>query len=186
MSVDDPSASRENHTEEGGEEDSDPQDRMGPALTNEAAGLSELIRRRGGLSALSDPRGVAAVLRTAAPRRQSAFHVHPQQRQPRGFFDLEAEDGGWEEGGGAPLLLTPPRRGGGGEMSLFSRPGGGEDGGGGEEGVGPGGGSSTYVSTTCGGLFGTSKSPVVSGSCGTMWLFFILLVGFGAPLPRDR
>ncbi|CAM9663901.1 unnamed protein product [Laminaria digitata] len=48
--------------------------RMGPALTSEAAGLSELIRRRGGLAALSDARTVAAVLRAAAPRRQNAFH----------------------------------------------------------------------------------------------------------------
>ncbi|CAM9953292.1 unnamed protein product, partial [Ectocarpus fasciculatus] len=73
--------------------------RMGPALTSEAAGLSELIRRRGGLSALSDGRAVAAVLRAAAPRRQNAFHLqHPpqqqqqqQQRQARSFFDIEAE-----------------------------------------------------------------------------------------------
>ncbi|CAN0532495.1 unnamed protein product, partial [Ectocarpus sp. 12 AP-2014] len=54
---------------------------MGPALTSEAAGLSELIRRRGGLSALSDGRAVAAVLRAAAPRRQNAFHLQQQPQQ---------------------------------------------------------------------------------------------------------
>eukprot|EP00752_Nemacystus_decipiens_P003892 g3574.t1 len=86
--------------------------RMGPAFTNEAAGLNELIRRRGGLSALSDARTVTVVLRAAAPRRQSAFHLQPppQQRQARGFFQAEPEDGGY--GGGVLVVLAARERGG--------------------------------------------------------------------------
>ncbi|CAN0040119.1 unnamed protein product, partial [Pylaiella littoralis] len=118
--------------------------RMGPALTSEAAGLSELIRRRGGLSALSEYRAVAAVLRAAAPRRQSAFHPQQQQqqqqqqqRQARSFFEMELEDGrlsGSRTGGGVPLLLSsPPVRGsgaggGGGDLAFSSRYGSGEEG----------------------------------------------------------
>ncbi|CAN0221784.1 unnamed protein product [Ascophyllum nodosum] len=85
---------------------------IGPALTSEAAGLSDLIRRRGGLAALSDGRAVAAVLRAAAPRRQSAF----QNQRARGFFNAEASiDEGL--GGSVPVLSTSPQRGGGNSVN---------------------------------------------------------------------
>lgn len=135
-----------------------PRRSMGPALTSEAAGLSELIRRRGGLAALSDGRAVAAVLRAAAPRRPHAFLHQPQRA--RSFFEADPADEGL--GGSGALPSTPrSRRGeGGGED-----PGGSgviRDGGVGEAGGGGGGtgSGSTYVSTTCGGFFGT-KSPQV-------------------------
>eukprot|EP00903_Cladosiphon_okamuranus_P013428 g12508.t1 len=135
--------------------------RMGPAFTNEAAGLNELIRRRGGLRALSDARTVASVLRAAAPRRQNAFHLQPppqqQQRQARGFFEAEPEEGGGE---GVPSLLSTPAEGG---VGRGSGAGSGEDGGGDAE---EAGGSSTYVSTTCGGFFGTTKSPMIHSPSG--------------------
>lgn len=143
--------------------DANLRNRMGPAFTNEAAGLNELIRRRGGLPALSDARTVASVLRAAAPRRQSALHPQPQQRPARGFFEAEPDDG-------VPTLSTPPgagrsSSGGGGgggdrEAAASSRLGSGEEGGD----AGEAAGSSTYVSTTCGGFFGTTKSSMVSAS----------------------
>lgn len=152
----------------------DPSRSMGPALTSEAAGLSDLIRRRGGLAALSDGRAVAAVLRAAAPRRQNAFH----RQRASGFFDAEATD---EAAGSTALTIASVsslpgfRRGGGvsgsggshggeGGALRLAEDGAGEDRGevaGRDSGAGivavAGLGSSTYVSTTCSGFFGTTK-----------------------------
>lgn len=138
---------------------------IGPALTSEAAGLSDLIRRRGGLAALSDGRAVAAVLRVGAPRRQSAF----RNQRARGFFNAEAiVDEGL--GGSVPLLSTPPQRGGGNSVDEDdsrarddrSEVHGGEassvDGG-----LAAGVPEETlYVSTTCSGMCFSTRSPVVS------------------------
>ena len=138
---------------------------IGPALTSEAAGLSDLIRRRGGLAALSDGRAVAAVLRAAAPRRQSAF----QNQRARGFFNAEASvDEGL--GGSVPVLSTPPQRGGGNSVNgdgSRARDDRGEVPGGEASSVngglaagGPGG--TLYASTTCSGMFFSTRSPMVS------------------------
>eukprot|EP00904_Undaria_pinnatifida_P002933 jgi/Undpi1/12640/HiC_scaffold_6.g02308.m1 len=148
--------------------------RMGPALTSEAAGLSDLIRRRGGLTALSDARTVAAVLRAAAPRRQSSFHPP----RPRGFFEMEADSTSAAAeavavvGIGMVLVVAvvvsvegraiprdPVWTGGAGVradrvVAVSQR----EGGGGGEE--EPAGSASMYVSTTCS-FFGSAKSPEV-------------------------
>lgn len=119
---------------------------MGPSLTSEAAGLSDLIRRRGGMAALTDGRAVAAVLRAAAPRRS-----HSLNQRPRAFFDAEADDGA----GAGTLSLSTPLRGSGGGVG----DGGGDEGEG--DAIESGGSGSLYVTATCGGFFGGSKSPQV-------------------------
>lgn len=140
---------------------------IGPALTNEAVGLSDLIRRRGGLGALSDGRTVAAVLRAAAPRRQSAFHGQQNQHRARGFFELTEGVRDGVGGGTVPLLSTPPQRSGGVRDVDNTQSGdGGENSRGdvssGVDGGAAAGAGTQYVSTTCSGIFFSTKSPLVS------------------------
>lgn len=138
---------------------------IGPALTSEAAGLSDLIRRRGGLGALSDGRTVAAVLRAAAPRRQTAFHGQQHQHRARGFFEVTegVRDG---VGGGTVSLSTPPRRPSVRDTDNAPSGNGGENGRGdvssGVDGGASAGAGTQYVSTTCSGIFFSTKSPLVS------------------------
>lgn len=130
---------------------------MGPSLTSEAAGLSDLIRRRGGMAALTDGRTIAAVLRAAAPRRSQSFHQQqPRQHRVRAFFDVESEDVTTEAGILTLSTPTPGEGGRGGEETV------GAAGGGGDEPSESGVSGSLYVTATCGGFFGSTKSPQVS------------------------
>lgn len=139
---------------------------IGPALTSEAAGLSDLILRRGGLGALSDGRTVAAVLRAATPRRQSAFHGQQHQHRARVFFEVTEGVRDGVGGGTVPLLSTPPRRRGVRDIDNAQSGDRGENGRGdvssGVDGGAAAGAGTQYVSTTCSGIFFSTKSPLVS------------------------